>query len=153
MAKLMKRTWYSTSPTGQRQKRVAWGYTTQGVDGKQIRRSDAGWTREDAENALAEHRLGIAPKDSAAGLPFSVAVERYLKAKSRKRSIKNDERSLKLFTEYFGAETPLTQITAARVSAWKAERLAATCQQTKRRYSAAAINRPLGALHHLLKPA
>src|SRR2546422_8321497 len=51
--------------------------------------------------------------------------------RSRKRSIKNDERSLKLFTEYFGAETPLAQITAARISAWKAERLAATCPQTR----------------------
>ena len=58
-----------------------------------------------------------------------------------------------LFTEYFAAETPLAQITAARISAWKAQRLAATCPQTKRHYSAAAINRPLAALHHLLKLA
>jgi len=155
MAKVTKRTWYSTSPTGQRQKRVAWGFTAQGADGRQIKRSNAGWSREDAEHALAEQRLGLGPKDGgeAGSLPFSVAVERYLKAKSRKRSIKNDERSLKLFTECFGAETPLTQITAARISAWKAERLAATCLQTGRRYSPAAINRPLAALHHLLKLA
>ena len=153
MAKITKRTWYSTSPTGQRQKRVAWGYTTQGADGRQVKRSNAGWSREDAEKALAEQRLGIGPKDGAASLPFGVAVERYLKAKSRKRSLKNDERSLKLFREYFGAATPLAQITAARVSAWKADRLAATCQQTGRHYSPAAINRPLAALHHLLKLA
>ena len=68
---------------------------------------------------------GIALNRTVGGVN-PAAVERYLKAKSRKRSIKNDERSLKLFTEYFGAETPLTQITAARISAWKAERLAAT---------------------------
>ncbi|PYN68012.1 MAG: hypothetical protein DMD93_12515 [Candidatus Rokuibacteriota bacterium] len=155
MAKITKRIWYSKGPTGQRQKRVAWGFTTQGADGKQVRRSDAGWSRENAEQALAEHRLGIAPKDGgeAASLSFGVAVARYLQAKSRKRSIKNDERSLKLFTEYFAAETPLAQITAARISAWKAQRLAATCPQTKRHYSAAAINRHLAALHHLLKLA
>src|SRR5437867_3479172 len=153
MAKITKRTWYSTSPTGQRQKRVAWGYTTQGADGRQVKRSNAGWSREDAEKALAERRLGIGPKDGAASLPFGVAVERYLKAKSRKRSLKNDERSLKLFTEYFGTATPLAQITAARISAWKADRLAATCAQTGRHYSPAAINRPLAALHHLLKLA
>src|SRR3989442_343970 len=154
MAKVTKRTWYSTSPTGQRQRRLAWGFTTQGADGKQIRRSDTGWTREHAEKALAEHRLGLGPKGGeATGLTFGAAVERYLQAKSRKRSLKNDARSMKLFTEYFGAETPLTQITAAKISAWKAERLAATCPQTKRHYSSAAINRPLAALHHLLKLA
>ncbi len=155
MAKITKRIWYSKSPTGQRQKRVAWGFTTQGADGKQVRRSDAAWSREDAEHALAEHRLGLGPKDDgeAASLPFGVAVQRYLQAKSRKRSIKNDERSLKLFKDYFGAETPLTQITAARISAWKAERLAAKCPQTKRHYSAAAVNRPLAALSHLLRLA
>src|SRR5437773_6548690 len=86
MAKVTKRTWYSTSPTGQRQKRVAWGFTTQGADGKQIRRSDTGWTREEAEKALAEHRLGLGPKGGeATGLTFGAAVERYLQAKSRKR--------------------------------------------------------------------
>src|SRR5260370_21767941 len=125
MAKITKRFWSSKSDTGQRQKRVVWGFTTQGADGKQVRRSDAAWSREDAEHALAEHRLGLGPKDDgeATSLPFGVAVQRYLQAKSRKRSIKNDERSLKLFKDYFGAETPLTQITAARISAWKAERL------------------------------
>ena len=50
-------------------------------------------------------------------------------------------------------QTPLAQITAARISAWKADRLAATCAQTGRHYSPAAINRPLAALHHLLKLA
>ena len=53
MAKMTKRIWYSKGPTGQRQKRVAWGFTTQGADGKQVRRSDAGWSRENAEQALA----------------------------------------------------------------------------------------------------
>jgi integrase len=36
---------------------------------------------------------------------------------------------------------------------WKAERLAATCTRTKEPYSAAAINRPLAVLRHLLQLA
>ena len=52
-----------------------------------------------------------------------------------------------------GAGTPLAQVTAARIAAWKAERLAATCPQTGHPYSPAAVNRPLAALHHLLKLA
>jgi len=50
-----------------------------------------------------------------------------------------------------GAETPLPGITSSRISAWKADRLAATCPQTKKGYSAAAINRPLAALRHLVQ--
>jgi len=55
---LTKRTWSSKSPAGQRVKRVAYGFTLQ-VGNKQIRKSDASWTKEDAENAEAEYRLGI----------------------------------------------------------------------------------------------
>jgi integrase len=44
----------------------------------------------------------------------------------------------------------LTEITASRISDWKAERLAATCPGTGAPYSAASINRPLQALSSLL---
>ena len=99
MAKITKRVWYAKSPTGQRQKRTAWGFTTQSADGKQIRRSDARWCREDAEQELAKHQLGIVPKkiDDGAGLTFGAAVERYLQAKSRKRSLSTDKRYLGWF--------------------------------------------------------
>jgi integrase len=155
MAKITKRVWYSKSPTGQRQKRVAWGFTTQSADGRQVRRSNAGWSREDAESELAKYQLGIVAKNvnDGSGLTFGAAVERYLQAKSRKRSVATDQRYLDWFKKYFGAETPLAQITAARISAWKAERLAATCPQTGRHYSPAAINRPLAALSTLLQLA
>jgi integrase len=153
VARITKRIWYSKSPTGQRQKRVAWGWTAQGPDGKQIKRANARWTREDAERSLAEHRLGIAPAEATAGITLGQAVERYLQAKSRKRSLENDRRFLKAFTEYFGTDTPLAKITAGRVSAWKGEKLAGICPQTGRPYSPAGINRPLATLRHLLQLA
>jgi integrase len=140
---------------GQRTPRRAWGFTTQEPGGKQVKRYRSEWSREDAEKALAQHRLGLGQKDSAQdpGLTLGVAVERYLQAKSRKRSIAADKTFLNWFTQYFGAQTPLTQITAARIAAWKAERLSAICQQTGRHYSAAAVNRPLAALSTLLRMA
>jgi integrase len=150
MAKVRQRTW--TIP-GQRTKRKAWGFVTV-QNGKQIRQFKAEWTREDAENALAAFVLQIEqPKAQAAGITFGGAVEQYVKAKARKKSIKDDERHLKALKGYFGAETALADITSSRISAWKADRLAATCPQTKRGYSAAAINRPLAALRHLLQLA
>jgi integrase len=58
-----------------------------------------------------------------------------------------------LFKSALGSDTPLAEITASRISDWKAARLSAVCKQTKRGYSAAAINRPLAALRHLLRLA
>ena len=139
---------------GQRTKRKAWGYVTVGEHGKQVRCFKAEWTKEQAQDALAAHVLQIEqPKAQAPGITISEAIERYKKAKARKKSIKDDERHLKAFKNYFGADTRLIYITSSRISAWKAERLAATCPQTKRGYSAAAINRPLAALRHLLQLA
>jgi hypothetical protein len=83
----------------------------------------------------------------------SAEVERYLAAKSHKKSIADDQRHLTTFTTAFGADAPLAELTAARISAWKAERLAAVSPQTKAPYSAAAINRPLATLRHLLRLA
>ena len=52
MAKLITRKWLSKGPTGHKVRRIAYGYTLQ-VNGKQERKVDASWTKEDAENALA----------------------------------------------------------------------------------------------------
>jgi integrase len=154
MAKVQKRTWLSRGATGHRVRKVSWGYTLQ-VDGKQERVFKAEWTREGAQNALAERLLerDTSKAPAPATGTFGEAVDRYLKAKSRKKSIKDDQRHLVAFTASFGADMPLGEITAARISAWKADRLAAECPQTKAPYSAAAINRPLAALRHLLQLA
>jgi integrase len=154
MATLIKRIWYSRGATGHRVKRVAYGYTLQ-VNGKQERKTDARWTEEDAERELAKRLLegDVAPAIPVPAITFGQAVERYLATKSRKKSIEGDKRHLAALIAAFGPETPLAEITAGRISAWKAERLAATCKQTQAPYSAAAVNRPLAALRHLLRLA
>src|SRR5207249_3761518 len=59
----------------------------------------------------------------------------------------------------FGEDTPLTEITAGRISEYKAGRLAAVRtigegeSATERRLTAAAVNRPLALLRHLLRLA
>src|SRR5256884_6531927 len=144
--KVTRRTWVY-----QGHKRTAYVYDVQ-VAGRRVRRQYP--TRAEAQTAPDAYREEAAnPTPAARRLMFGEAVALYLETKSRKRSIRSDERFLTWFKDYFGAETPLAQITAAKISAWKAERLAATCPQTKRHYSSAAINRPLAALHHLLKLA
>ena len=155
MATVIRRVWKSRGPTGHLVKKISYGYSLM-VNGQQERRTDARWTKEDAQNALAARLLGLgqdAPAPAGSGITFGQAVERYLQAKSRKKSIQDDTRHLTMLRGIFGAETPLTEITAAKISAWKAERLAAICPRTKRGYAAATINRPLQALRHLLRLA
>src|SRR5262245_34479255 len=99
MANLTKRTWYRRGPTGHRVKHVAYGYTLQ-VNGKQVRKTDARWSKEDAEAALAARQLERDVESAAppiAPLTFGDAVERYLAAKSRKKSIADDRRHLATF--------------------------------------------------------
>jgi integrase len=155
MAKVTKRIWYAHGPTGRRLKRVAYGFTAQARDGTQIRRTSAEWTKEDAEQALGEYQLGIEQENQepAGRISFGEAIEQYLKVKARKKSIKDDERHLKALKAHFGADTPLAEISAAKISAWKADRMSAQCPATKRVYAAATINRPLAALRHLLQLA
>src|SRR5436305_4741520 len=150
MAKVRQRTW--TVP-GQRTKRRAWGFVT-AENGKQVRQFRADWTKEQAEAALAERLLKVeSPKAQGAGMTFGQAIEEYCRAKARKKSLATDRRYLNELRTAFGADTPLAEITAARIHRWKNEKLAATCARTGRAYSAAAINRPLAALRHLLQLA
>jgi len=158
MASVQRRTWLSRGPLGHKVRKVAWGYTLQ-VDRKQKRKFDAAWSREDAEKALAAALLEP-PKAAASetALPpdqsvFGAAVERYLVAKRRtKRSIAEDERVLRRFAEHFGKDTPLADITAAKISAWKDQDLARTVPGGKP-VTVATVNRSLSALKHLLRLA
>src|SRR5437899_9342173 len=154
MAKIRQRTW---RVRGQRTKRKAWGFVTV-ENGNQVRCFKAEWTKEDAENALAARLLKIEqePKPKASGLTLAQAAERYLASKARKRSLCNDQRILKHLKSAFGADTPLSAITASRISEYKAQRLAATVRRKQGNgtlLSAAAVNRPLALLRHLLRLA
>ena len=152
MAKINQRPW---KVPGQRAKRKAWGFTAQ-INGKQVRSYKAEWTRDDAEQALAAALLQIEPKNPRdAGITLAAAAERYLGLKVRKRTIAEDKRTLEHLKAAFGAKTLLAEITAERISEYKAERLAATRKigEMEKPLSAAAVNRPLAILRHLLRLA
>jgi len=156
MARVNQRLW---NIPGQRTRRKAWGFTAQ-IDGKQVRRYQAEWTREDAEAELAKALLKVEPeKPKGPGITLAEAVDRYLASKTRKRTITADRRQLNLLKAEFGAETPLAELTASRISEYKAKRLAAVRKlgegetAVEQRLTAAAINRPLALLRHLLRLA
>jgi integrase len=156
MAQVNQRLW---KIPGQRTKRKAWGFTAQ-INGKQVRRYKAEWTQDDAEAELAKALLQIeSPKPKSHGITLAQATDRYLASKARKRTIGSDRRQLDLLKAEFGAETPLAEITASRISDYKAKRLAAVRKigegetAVERRLTAAAVNRPLALLRHLLRLA
>jgi hypothetical protein len=102
--------------------------------------------------------LQIEPeKPKTPGISFGQACERYLAAKSRKRSLENDTRIVKHLKAELGADTPLGEITARRIGEYRSKRLAAVRtvgageKTTERPLTAAAINRPLALLRHLLE--
>src|SRR5437899_5389725 len=155
MAKIRQRTW---RVRGQRTKRKAWGFVTV-ENGNAVRCFKTEWTQEAAEKAWAARLLKSdqEPKVKAAGLTLAQAAERYLATKARKRSLAKDRRTLEHFKSMFGADTALADITASRISEYKAQRLAATsvkdAQGKGTLLSAAAVNRPLALLRHLLRLA
>jgi len=156
MAKVNQRPW---RVPGQRTKRKAWGYTVQ-MDGKQKRVYKAEWTREDAEKALAARLLQVGPpKPKSSGLTLAQASERYLATKARKRSLREDKRILEHLKSALGADTLLTNLTASRISEYKTSRLGTVRKigggenAIDRTLTAAAINRPLALLRHLLRLA
>ena len=156
MAQVNQRLW---KIPGQRTKRKAWGFTAQ-INEKQVRRYKAEWTQDDAEAELAKALLKLEPeKPKGAGITLAQAADRYLATKARKRTVEADRRQLELLKAEFGGETPLAEITASRISEYKAKRLAAVRKIGKaeaaveRRLTAAAVNRPLALLRHLLRLA
>jgi integrase len=154
-----QRTWISKSSSGRKVKRTAWGFTTyQGT--KRVKKFDAAWDREAAEQALARFQLGLpgprradSETPAGSGMTFSQAVERYLQERSRKKSASHDALYLRHLQAALGASTPLGALTASRISGYKASRIAAANPKTGRPYAPASINRPLACLRSLLKLA
>jgi integrase len=119
-------------------------------------------TEEEAEDYAqnVRKRLGAGvPVASDPNMTLSEAFERYFKAKARKRSLGEDRRQAGHLAEAFGKATPLRAVTAGRISAYREQRLAALSVRRKDAdgnptpLSAAAINRPLALLRHLLRLA
>jgi len=156
MAQVNQRLW---KLPGQRTKRKAWGFTAQ-INGKQVRRYKAEWTQDDAEAEPAQALLQIEPeKAKGDGITLDQAVERYLAAKARKRSVSEDRRILGHLNDYFGKDTPLAEITASRISEYKGHRLSTTRKigegeaAVERPVAGATVNRALALLRHLLRLA
>jgi integrase len=153
MAKVNQRLW---KIPGQRTKRKAWGFTVE-VNGKRRKSYRAEWTKDDAETALAKALLEIeAPKAEASpSITLAEAVTKYLGTRTNRgnpRSV-GERRQLEHLKAAFGAETLLSEITAARVSAYKASRLSGVSEHTGRARKAASVNRPLSILRHMMQLA
>lgn len=110
----------------------------------------------------AAYQLGIKPPSESSSmhdsvsLTFSDAVRRFLDVKATKRSLRDDRGRLARFQQAFGAETPLSSITASRIAGYKADRLKATVQQAagvERALAPGTLNRELAVLRTLLRMA
>ncbi len=120
----------------------------------------------DTEEEALTYAAGIAPTLGAAAPPvrdqamtLDQAFTRFFQAKSRKRSLAQDERLAEHLKAHFGPSTRLRDITANKIAQYKEQRLAAGSVRRKDEHgrpaplSAASINRPLALLRHLLRLA
>src|SRR5262249_17903334 len=126
---------------------------------KQIRRYKAEWTQADAERALAGCLLGSKTrKPFQTEVTLAQAAERYRTEKTRKHTAIQDVRMLtNVLIPFFGKDTPLQDITAARISEFRTHRLATTrgkdVDGRPKPLSPAGVNRPLALIRHLLRLA
>ncbi len=134
------------------EKHRAWGFSVT-IGGKRIRKQGYG-SRAEAQEALdaLKHPAPAAPAP-VASISLSEAFERYFKAKARKRSLTEDQRIAKHLKAEFGEQTSLTEVTASRISTYKASRVAIQKSRRGSSLSTASINRPLALLRHLLRLA
>src|SRR5262245_61695388 len=108
MASVTQRSWRIP---GQRTRRKAWGFTLTLADGRRLKSYRSEWTKEQAEAELAKAQLHVEQPKAKPSITFAQAVDRYLAAKSRKKSIGFDKLYLTQLTTAFGAETSLVEIT------------------------------------------
>jgi integrase len=168
MAEVVQRVWKSGP---RRVKRTAWGYTVM-LNGKQVRKTNAAWTEDDARAALVEAQRDDAQRGdttaappgevvdpgatsalASSGVTLEQAQTRFLDTKraERKKTVRDDAYHLARLVKALGADTPLSEITAARIAQYRTER----AQQASQRrlgetVSAAAVNHELRVLRHLL---
>ena len=142
--KITPYTW--TDADGRRTKAWRWSVN---VDGKQRRRQGYA-TKAEAETGLDAYKAELAAPPAKPSITLGQAFEKYFETKARKKSLAEDRRQAEHLKAAFGKDTPLTDITAPRISDYKAKRLATKSRQSGGTLSAAAVNRPLALLRHLL---
>jgi hypothetical protein len=106
MAQVVERIWRSGP---RRVKRSAWGYTLM-VNGKQVRKYNAAWSKQDAQDALAAR---IVDRDVPPPLPpapvvtFKQMTERYLREKeaSKKKNLQSARHIIARLLTAFGETT------------------------------------------------
>jgi integrase len=146
--KIVKRTWQWKG-----QKRAAYIFDVM-VDGRRVRKQYA--SKQEAQDELDAFRDEAKnPKPAVVEAPpvpaLAEAFKKFLALKSNKKTAHEFERVAKHLKAAFGAETPLTDITAERIAEYKATRLAV--RRGGKPLTAAAVNRPLGLLRTLLRQA
>ncbi|HXJ81989.1 MAG TPA: site-specific integrase [Candidatus Methylomirabilis sp.] len=155
--RVRRRTWTKRGPTGHQIKVTSWGFTVQ-VNGKQQKRFNADWTKEEAQAELAKFLLDKQQR-RAKPITLADAAARYAQAKARKRTLGEDKKTLKRLMAHFGRETRLDKLTADVVSQYRDQRFAAGSKNRKgedgkpRPLTAAAVNRELALIRHLLNLA
>jgi integrase len=138
-------------------KRSAWGYTLM-VNGQQIRKYNAAWSKQDAHNALAARILDrhIPPAPAAAPVvTFKAMTERYVREKeaAKKKNIRSDKHIIVRLLAAFGETTPLTEITSPKITDYRLARLTMVSPKTRKRLEPATVNRELQVLRGMLRMA
>ncbi len=133
-------------------KREAWGFTVTTPEGR-VRKSGYA-TRGEAQEALdaLKRPAPVVEPVAPAGptLTFKAVLDRYYLLRARKKSIREDRRIGAVLLARFG-DVPLAEISAAKISEYKAERLAVTNSRLGAPPSVASINRPLAMLRSVLR--
>jgi integrase len=145
--KITPYTW--TDADGKRHKSWRWSVN---VEGRQQRRQGYS-SKSEAETALDQFKAELAAPKSKPSITLGQAFEKYFETKARKKSLAEDRRQAEHLTVAFGEDTPLVDVTSGRIADYKATRLATKSRQFKAPLSAAAVNRPLALLRHLLRLA
>jgi integrase len=140
-------------------KRTAWGYTVQ-IGAKQVRKFDALWSKDDAQQAMAARMLERDTPATTTATPnvaitFKQMIDRYLlRKKADKKITVNDDRViLARMGAYFGVNTPLTAITGPKIAEYRLRRSETISEMTGRQLAPGSVNRELAVLRHLLRMA
>src|SRR5215475_1573803 len=116
--KVTSYTW--TDVEGKRRKSWRWSVN---VEGKQ-RRQQGYATKGEAEAGLDAFKAELAAPKPKPSITLAQAFEKYFETKSRKKSLAEDRRQSAHLLAQFGKDTALTDVTASRISDYKAKRLA-----------------------------